>query len=107
MVNQIKGPGSLISGLKQQQNAEQLKNQEASKGNAAQKPGEDTVSITDQADKLKALEASIESQPVVDTKRVESIRNAILDGSYTVNAESTAEKMLAFETLLDRKTGDK
>lgn len=107
MVNQVKGPGNLISSLKQQQSTEQLKNEQAAKGNKLQSSGDDTVSLTDQAEKLKSLEASIESQPVVDTKRVESLRSAILDGSYTVNAESTAEKLLAFETLLDNKAGDK
>ena len=108
MVNEIKGPNhTLITGLANQQQTDQVKNQEKAAGNKTQGSADDVVSLTDQAEKLQALENSIKNQPVVDTKRVESIRSAILDGSYTVNAERTAEKMAAFENLLDNKIGDK
>ena len=106
MVNDIKGPGNLINTLTQKQ-SEHLKNQESAKGNKLQGTGEDKVDLNDHADKLKSLQASVESQPVVDTKRVEALRNAVLDGTYNVNAEATAEKMMAFETLLDKNIGEK
>ncbi len=106
MVNEISGPRNLVSGVTSQQQSEQTKNAESAKGSGAQSTAEDSVSLTDQAAKLSALEASIEKQPVVDTKRVEAIRSAILDGSYNVNAEQTAEKLMAFETLLDQSIGD-
>ena len=107
MVNDIKGPGhAVISGLAGQQQADQTKNHENAAGNKTRGTAEDSVSLTDQAEKLRALEASIEKQPVVDTKRVESIRSAILDGTYTVDASKTAEKMADFERLLDSKIGD-
>jgi len=108
MVNDIQGPNhTVITGLAGQRQAEQAKNNENAAGNKTRGTTEDSVSLTDQAEKLRALEASIEKQPVVDTKRVESIRNAILDGSYTVDARKTAEKMADFERLLDSKIGDK
>ncbi len=107
MVNDIKGPShTVISGLAGQQQADQTRNNENAAGNKTQGTAADNVSLTDQAEKLRALEASIEKQPVVDTKRVESIRSAILDGSYTVDASKTAEKMADFERLLDSKIGD-
>lgn len=107
MVNEIKGPNhALISGLANQQQAEQAKNHESAAGNKTVGTAEDSVSLTDHAEKLRAIESSIENQPVVDTKRVESIRSAILDGSYTVDAMKTAEKMADFERLLDSKVGD-
>jgi negative regulator of flagellin synthesis FlgM len=107
MVNEIKGSNhALLSGLASQQQTEQTKNSANAAGNKTQGTAEDTVNLTDQAEKLRALESSIEKQPVVDTKRVESIRSAILDGSYTVNDNKTAEKMADFERLLDTKIGD-
>lgn len=107
MVNEIKGQNhTLITGLASQQQAEQTKNSEQAIGNKTQGTAEDSVSLTDQAEKLRAIETSIANQPVVDTKRVESIRSAILDGSYTVDASKTAEKMADFERLLDSKVGD-
>ena len=108
MVNEIKGPNhTLISGLANQRQAEQLQNQEKAAGNKTQGSADDVVSLTDQSEKLRSLESSIANQPVVDTKRVESIRSAILDGTYTVDAKRTADKMAAFENLLDTKIGDK
>ena len=108
MVNEIKGPNhSVISGLAGQKQADQARNRENAAGNKTRGTAEDSVSLTDQAGKLRALETSIEKQPVVDTKRVESIRSAILDGTYTVDSKKTAEKMATFERLLDSKIGDK
>ena len=108
MVNEIKGPNhNLISGLASQKQAEQTQNHENAAGNKTRGSSDDSVSLTDQAEKLRALEASIEKQPVVDTKRVESIRSAILEGSYIVDNNKTAEKMAEFERLLDNKVGDK
>lgn len=108
MVSEIKGANhALISGLAGQQQADQARNHENAAGNKTKGTAEDSVSLTDQAEKLRALESSIEKQPVVDTKRVESIRSAILDGSFTVDAGKTAEKMAEFERLLDSKIGEK
>jgi negative regulator of flagellin synthesis FlgM len=107
MVNEIKGSNhALLSGLASQQQTEQSKDQASAAGNKLQGTAEDSVSLTDQAEKLRALESSIANQPVVDTKRVEALRSAVLDGSYTVDSAKTAEKMANFERLLDTKVGD-
>jgi len=37
---------------------------------------------------------------VVDTKRVEQIKQAIESGSYEVNAEKVADKLMQFESIL-------
>ena len=56
----------------------------------------DNVSLSDKAKNLKDLEASIKSQPDVDKEKVERIKAAIADGSYSVNSEKVAQKMLEF-----------
>jgi len=107
MVNEIKGSNhALLSGLANQHQADQAKDQAKAAGNKTQGTAEDSVSLTDQAEKIQALESSVASQPVVDTKRVEAIRSAILDGSYTIDSNKTADKMADFERLLDNKVGD-
>ncbi len=107
MINEIKGSNqALVSGLAGQQQADLARDHANAAGNKTQGTAEDSVSLTDQAEKLRALESSIEKQPVVDTKRVESIRSAILDGTYIVDSNKTAEKMADFERLLDSKVGD-
>ena len=60
----------------------------------------DTVSITDTANQLKALEANVAQLPVVDTQRVEAAREAIDSGQYKVNPENVADRLLAFENQL-------
>lgn len=108
MIDEVKGSNlSTLSGLANQHKLDQAKEHANATGNKTQGTAEDSVSLTDQAEKLRALEAKVNDQPVVDTKRVEALRSAILDGTYTVDAERTAKKMADFENLLDSKAGDK
>ena len=57
----------------------------------------ETVSLTDTAAKLQSLANEVESLPVVDADRVEPIKRAVDNGTYEVNVERIAEKMLGFE----------
>jgi negative regulator of flagellin synthesis FlgM len=61
----------------------------------------DSVSLTDTAARLKELEMGLASQPVVDPQRVQTVKNAINDGTFEVDPDSVAEKMIEFETGLD------
>jgi len=67
-----------------------------SKGSSAM----DTVHITDQAQRLQQLHKKVEQLPVVDTQRVDNVRQAIATGNYTVNSDRVAEKMIDFEAQL-------
>jgi negative regulator of flagellin synthesis FlgM len=60
----------------------------------------DTVSLTDTSERLRNLENTLANLPVVDTQRVEAIQQAIAEGSFEINAEKIAEKMLQFDTDL-------
>ena len=62
----------------------------------------DTVSITDTSAQLRSIESSLASLPVVDTQRVESIKQAIADGSYQVDSQTIADKLIDFEAILDK-----
>jgi negative regulator of flagellin synthesis FlgM len=61
----------------------------------------DSVSLTDTAARMQKLENTIAELPVVDTQRVEEIRNAIANGEYEINAENIAEKMLGLDAALN------
>lgn len=54
----------------------------------------DSVALTDRAKDLQALQNKIAESPVVDNEKVEAIKQAIADGSYKVNADSVADKLL-------------
>lgn len=60
----------------------------------------DTVSLTDTASRLRSLENTLANLPVADPQRVESFRDAILKGNYSVNADRVAEKLLSFDEQL-------
>jgi negative regulator of flagellin synthesis FlgM len=57
----------------------------------------DTVDITTVAKEInKASEASVSS---VNKERVTAIKNAMAEGTYTINAEKIAEKMIQQEQI--------
>lgn len=60
----------------------------------------DQVAISSHAQRIQALEVRVQQFPEVDVARVEAIKQSISEGSYKVDAESTAEKMLALEQSL-------
>ena len=62
----------------------------------------DTVQLTDSARALQELEKALADAPVVDSKRVDEIRQAIASGTYEVDAERVAQKLIDLETLLTR-----
>lgn len=60
----------------------------------------DAVSISSQAADLQSLEASIKSLPDTDVSRVAALKDQISNGSYVVDSQRVADKMLAFERNL-------
>ncbi len=54
----------------------------------------DSVNIQSQAAQLFALEAQMADISVVDTEKVDAIKNAIALGQFNVDAERVADKLL-------------
>jgi negative regulator of flagellin synthesis FlgM len=65
---------------------------------------DDSVAITAMAQDLKKALAS-SSVALVDADRVASVKKALADGSYQINAERVAEKMIQFEKLMPQDKG--
>ena len=57
----------------------------------------DKVSLTSTAARLKALEQGLATQPDVDMRKVSEVQTAIANGSYNINPENIADKMMNFE----------
>jgi negative regulator of flagellin synthesis FlgM len=66
---------------------------EQAKPQATNARGEN-VNLSSQARDLKQLEQKLGEFPEMDDDRIEQIRNALADGSYKVDAEKLAQKML-------------
>ncbi|MFQ5635109.1 MAG: flagellar biosynthesis anti-sigma factor FlgM [Gammaproteobacteria bacterium] len=72
---------------------------ETGQGTAAgrQAAAGDAVSITDAASHLQRVEASLAALPEINAARVEEIRQQVEAGTYRVNAENLADKLIQFE----------
>lgn len=66
-------------------------------GNAA---GSDSVSLTGAAGLMQQLDNRIAAAPVVDTARVNSIRQSIADGGFRPDFAQVADRLIARETAL-------
>jgi negative regulator of flagellin synthesis FlgM len=60
----------------------------------------DHVTLTDSARSLQKLSEAIAQAPVVNAAKVASVKQAVNNGTYQVDAASVADKMLQFEGAL-------
>jgi negative regulator of flagellin synthesis FlgM len=60
----------------------------------------DRFDMTGSAGKLLELEARIAQMPIVDAQKVEAVQKALATGSFTIDPQTAAEKMLAMELAL-------
>jgi negative regulator of flagellin synthesis FlgM len=60
----------------------------------------DSVAITAMARGIKKAFESSSSIAIVDADRVNAVKKALADGSYQINAERIAEKMIQYEKLM-------
>ena len=57
----------------------------------------DTVTVTQQAERLQQLEQTLADAPAIDEQRVAEIRQALANGQYRVDADRIAEKLMKLE----------
>jgi len=60
----------------------------------------DSFKMTSTASKLQELEARIAQMPIVDAQMVEAVQRSLATGSFTIDPQSAANKMLAMEIAL-------
>ncbi|PUB83512.1 MAG: flagellar biosynthesis anti-sigma factor FlgM [gamma proteobacterium symbiont of Ctena orbiculata] len=60
----------------------------------------DRFDMTGSAGKLLELEARIAQMPIVDAQKVEAVQKALATGSFTIDPQTAADKMLAMELAL-------
>lgn len=63
---------------------------------------DDSVALTTATQEIKKAFGSSSASPV-DIDRVNSIKKALADGSYQINAEKVAKKLIEFEKLMSKE----
>ena len=64
-------------------------------------PATDSMRLTGEAAGLQALQRELGSAPAdIDMQKVEQVRAALADGSYRIDPQQVAERLLAFENEL-------
>lgn len=62
-------------------------------------PNNDSIEITANSNQIKRALDSAASLPVVDNERVAAIKQALAEGTYTIDPERIAQKISQFELL--------
>ncbi len=71
-----------------------------------QQTASDSVALTDMASRLMEAEQALGSGSVVDMALVSRVAQALQEGSYEIDAERIAEKILELESRLPAEVGD-
>lgn len=67
-------------------------------GGVSQVSQGDKVSVTSEASRLKKIEEQLSNVPEVNSARVSEIRKQIADGTFKIDPQLIAAKLIAFET---------
>jgi len=57
----------------------------------------EAVHLSDEAQRLQSISDKVRDQPVVNSARVAELKQAVADGSYKVDSNRVANKLLNFE----------
>lgn len=96
-INRLNGPSNQGTETGQVSSATNGSSQTPPSSDASQV---DSVNLTDTGRQLSRLESQIRDLPVVDAKRVDAVRESVNDGTYTVDNQAVAHKLLQFEAYL-------
>lgn len=95
--NKIDGCGSqaMTASATRITTVERAKRESAQAETAA--PARDSVSLTRGAQQLQQLEAAVRELPVADVSRVAAVRARLLNGTYQINPQVIADKLVRSE----------
>nr|WP_067287990.1 flagellar biosynthesis anti-sigma factor FlgM [Marinobacterium profundum] len=95
-------PKSQASGTRAQTDSNRVGDQAKSQTAPAPKAGSAAeVRLSEAAQALQGADKALADTPEVNQSRVQALRSAIESGSYEINYERLAQRMVDFESTLD------
>ncbi|NAX46862.1 flagellar biosynthesis anti-sigma factor FlgM [Photobacterium halotolerans] len=91
--------GQLLSNLRNSNSTNNTQGRPEAREESGHTP-QDAVSLSSQARAVGQIHQQLAAEPSFDRNKVESIKNAISNGSYQVDADRLASNMLRFEDEL-------
>lgn len=75
------------------------------KGTSSSAVASDSVELTPLSTELMSMVSNLNDAQVVDTSRIEAIKQAIRDGRFKVNPEAVADRLIAtVQDLVEKKS---
>ncbi len=100
-INNLKATGQAELNSPRNVNARDNKNGDQPQAVTGSETRSDTVSLTNTATQLQSLQQTLSEVPEVNSEKVEALRAAIADGTYTVDVYDVAQNLIEFEQLLN------
>ena len=72
----------------------------AGEGKAKPVEAADSVRLTGEATQLQAVQRELSAAPAIDQARVQAVREALENGSYKINPDAIATRMLGLDQQL-------
>lgn len=94
----INNPASVLGTLQQRGLNNPSAGAERKQGEPAAPSSADRVSVTSEAARLQEIEEQLMAVPEVNSAKVAEIKAAIANGSFDLNPQRIAEKLIAFES---------
>ncbi|MBT9568283.1 MAG: flagellar biosynthesis anti-sigma factor FlgM [Thiobacillus sp.] len=66
----------------------------AGKASASGGGGADSLTLTDSSTRIRSLEAELASVDITNAGKIESVKAALADGSFAVDAEVVADRLI-------------
>lgn len=99
-INNIPPSSTHVAELGTQRGGTQTPTEQTAEQNSAPTRAADQVSLTPTAQQLRSLEQTVAAQPVVDTQKVNAVKEALANGSFEINPDRIAGKMMSLERAL-------
>lgn len=66
----------------------------AGKGGKAPASGADSLTLTESSTRMRAMEAELAKVDIADASKIESVKDALAKGTFTVDAEVVADRLI-------------